>query len=300
MFVSRTTMQQDRRVIAPRSPRLVRPFRALIVSLFLLLFVAAGPASAEPPLEVNGPVTDNAKVLGSDEAKVTAALKDFTRQTGFHLYVVYVKSFDGLTGTDWAEKTAAQSAIGSTDILLAVSASDNHYGLAEPRDHGMSEEAFSAVAANDIRPAVNTGDWAGAAVAAAKGYQQASEDSGLPWTLIVSGILVVMLAGALVVHRTRERYDETHIVRDEHGHPIDPLELLDTDELIDKAQFCVAAIDDPELKNDMAKELSDLLSTDLKRTDDVKRTLAINIVHRSKKPETVTPTEFSSDSGVRL
>ena len=280
MFVSSTPMHQDRRVKAHHQFVSARPFSALVVSLFLLLLAAAGPASAEAPQEVNSPITDKAKVLGADRAKVDTALKEFTSKTGLHLYVVYVKSFDGLTGTDWAEKTAAQSPIGSTDILLAVSTSDNHYGVAEPSEHGISNKDFNAVAANTIRPAVNTRDWPGAAIDAAKGYEQASEDSGLPWELIVAGVLLLALALTLVVHRNRRRYDETHVIRDQDGQPVDPLELMDLDELIDKAQLSVAGVEDPELKNQLGRQLSDLLASSFRRSDDIRRSLAIDIIHR--------------------
>lgn len=274
-------MHQDRRVKAHLRSVLVRPLSVLLVSLFLVLFAAAGPASADAPINVNSRLTDNADVLGADRAKVETSLKAFTNNTGFQLYVVYVKSFDGLTGKEWAEKTAKNSALGTTDILLAVSTSDNHYGVSKPSEYGISDKEFNAVTFNDVRPAVNSGDWSGAAINAAKGYQQAAEDSGLPWVLLVTGALFIAVVGALVVHRTRERYDETHVIRDEHGQPVDPLELLDTDELIDKAQLSVAGVEDPELKNQLAKQLSDLLATRLKRTDDTRRALAIDIIHLS-------------------
>lgn len=283
MFVSGTPMQQDRRVMALPSPRVARPFAAVFLSLFLLFAMTTGPASAAAPVDVNSQITDKAGVLGADEAKVSAALKQFTQKTGFQLFVVYVKDFDGMTGTEWARATASKSALGTTDILLAVSTSNNDYGLAEPGAHGVSEKEFSAVLMNDVRPAVNTGDWAGAAIGAARGYQLATENSGLPWSYIVLGIVLVILTAALITHRLRRTYDETHVIHDEHGRTVDPLELLDTDELIDKAQFCVAAVDDPELKSRLALQLSDLLSTDRKRTDDTRRKLAMDIVHHSKK-----------------
>lgn len=281
MFVSSTPMHQDRRVKAHHRFVSARPVSGLVVSLFLLLLASAGPASAEAPLEVNSPITDDARVLGADRAKVDTSLKEFTSKTGLRLYVVYVKSFDGLTGTDWAEMTAAQSAIGFTDILLAVSTSDNHYGVAEPSEHGISDKDFNAVAADTIRPAVNASDWPGVAIDAAKGYEQASEDSGLPWKLIVAGVLLLALALALVVHRNRRRYDETHVIRDQNGQPVDPLELMDLDELIDKAQLSVAGVVDPELKIQLGRQLSDLLATSLRRSEDIRRSLAIDIIHRT-------------------
>ena len=224
MFVSRIPMQQDQSVTAQLHSLPVRAVSALVVSLFLLLFAAAGPASAE--------------------------------------------------------KTAAQSAIGSTDILLAVSTSDNHYGVAEPREHGISDQEFNAVVANTIRPAVNTSDWPGVAIDAAQSYEQASEDCGLPWTLIVAGALLIVLALALAVHQNRRRYDEIHVIRDQDGQPVDPLELMDLDELIAKAQLSVAGIVDPELKSQLGRQLSDLLASSLRRTDDIRRSLSIDIIHR--------------------
>lgn len=274
-------------------------FAALFLSVFLLLFVAAGPASAEAPPDIDSQITDKAGVLGADKAKVEASLKEFTGQTGFQLFVVYVKDFDGMTGREWAEATADNSALGTTDILLAVSTGDKNYGVAEPRGHGISAQEFSAVQMNEIRPAVNTGDWAGAAVDAAAGFQQASKNSGLPWTVIVIGIVVVVLAGALAVHRVRQGYDETHVIHDEHGRTVDPLELLDTDELIEKAQFSVAGVDDPELKDQLALQLSDLLSTNLKRTDDTRRTLAMDIVRRSRKLQSSTTAGAPGAGGAR-
>lgn len=281
MFVSSTPMHQDRRVKVHHPSGLARPFSALALSLLLLLFATAGPVSAEAPSEVTSPITDNAKALGTDQAIVDAALKELTRKAGLHLYVVYVKSFDGLTGTDWAEKTAAQSAIGSADILLAVSTSDSHYGVAEPSESAISDKEFNAIAANTIRPAVNSGDWSGVAIDAAQGYEKASDDSGLPWTLLVTGALAIALAAALAVHRNRRRYDETHVIHDQDGQPVNPLDLMDLDELINQAQLSVADVEDPELKTQLGRQLSDLLATNLRRTDDIRRTLAIDIIHRS-------------------
>lgn len=269
--------------MAHSRPSLARTLPAIFLPLFFLLFAAVGPASAEVPFDVKSQMTDKAGVLGNDQTKVETALKDFTQKSGLKLFVVYVKSFDGTTGTAWAEETASKSGLGTTDILLAVSTSDNHYGVAGPRELTMSVQDFSAVAANDIRPAVNSSDWAGAAIDAARGYQQASADSRLPWAFILIVILAVILAGALIVRRTRTRYDDTHGIQDEHGQAVDPLELLDTGELVDEAQLSVAGVDDPTLKNELAKQLGDLLATDLKRTDDIRRSLAINIIRRTNK-----------------
>ncbi len=286
MFVSATPIQQDRHVKAKRISVLLRPLSAALLALALLFAISAGPASAEAPLSADSLITDKAGVLGADKPRVEAALKQFTRDTGLQLYVVYVKDFGGLSGSDWAAKTASKSTIGTTDILMAVSTKDRTYGVAEPREHGASDREFNAVAMNDIRPAVNTGDWAGAAIDAAHGYKRAYDESGLPWTLIVIGIVAVVAAGAVVTFRVRRHYDQTHVIRDEHGHTVDPLELLRTRELVDKAQLSVAAVEDPELKEKLARKLEILLAG--KDSRDARRALAISIIHRSTQFEHLT------------
>ncbi len=292
MFVSATCIQQDRRVKAQRIPVLFRPLTAALLAVLLIFATTAGPASAEAPVSVDSLISDKAGVLGADKPRVEAALKQFTRKTGLQLYVVYVKDFGGLSGSDWAAKTAAKSTIGTTDILLAISTSGQTYGVAEPREHTASDKDFNAVPINDIRPSVNTKDWAGAAIQAAAGYQKAYEDSGLPWALIVLGLLVVVVAGAALTFRLRRNYDQTHEIKDEHGVTIDPLELLRTRELVEKAQLSVAGVTDPDLKSKLAKKLEILLAA--KDSRDARRALAISIIHRSTQFEHLT-TVGSSD-----
>jgi hypothetical protein len=221
--------------------------RSLLV-LFLLAFVVtgfgAGAAHADAPLDVRGKVTDTAGVLGGDTARVQKALDTFTDETGFQLFVVYVRSFDGASGPDWADQTAARSGLGATDILLAVATDDRRYGIAVPRDHAISDEDFTKVETEDIRPRLSDGDWAGAAIAAAQGYTAAAKDSGLPWGPIVIGGIVVAGVGAYAVHRIRRRYASTHVVLDEHGRPVDPLAGLSTDELGKRAGAALVSIDD--------------------------------------------------------
>lgn len=271
---------------AHRIPVLVRPVSAALLSLFLLFATAAGPASAEDPLSADNLVTDRSGVLGADKPRVQAALKQFTRKTGVQLYVVYVKDFGGLSGSEWAARTASKSTIGTTDILVAISTDDRTYGVAEPTELGPSRHEFNAVSVDEIRPAVNTGQWADAAIDAAAGYERAYRDSGLPWTPIVIGIAVVLAAGVGLIFHLRRNYDQTHEIRDEHGKTIDPLELLRTRELIDHAQLAVAAVEDPVLKVKLAKKLEILLAG--KDSRDARRALAISIIHRSTQFEHLT------------
>jgi len=244
-------MHQDRDVKAQPRSVLVRSLSATLLSAFLLLLLSASPASADRPIDVDGSITDNAGVLGSEKPRVEKALKEFTNKTGFQLFVVYVKSFEGMSGPDWADQTATKSGLGTTDILLAVATDEGRYGIAVPTEHAISDEDFTRVEVNDIRPALQQSDFPGAAIAAAEGYTEAAEDSGFPFGFIVlpigvfvAGIVVIAGVGAYAIHRTRRKYDETHVIRDEHGNQVDPLSLLSTEELTQKANASLVALDD--------------------------------------------------------
>lgn len=219
---------------------------AVLVLLGLALFGFGGTAAqADPPIDVTGEITDTAGVLSSsDEAKVQNAVDEYQDATGFQLFVVYVKSFDGLSGRDWAHETAIKSGLGTTETLLAIATDDRRYGTSIPGDHPISDSDFNRVEADKIEPALNEDDWAGAAIAAAEGYTDAAEGSGLPWGAILIGGAAVAGGGALLVRRMRRKYDDTHVVLDEHGQPVDPLSQLSTDELNKQSSAALVGIDD--------------------------------------------------------
>lgn len=222
--------------------------RATVVLVLLALAtvgIGGGAAHAEPPLDVAGEITDTAGVLSSsDRAEVQEALDSYQEETGFQLFVVFVPSFDGLSGADWSDQTATKSGLGTTETLLAVAVNDRKYGTSVPNEHPISDSDFARIEADGIEPALAEDDWAGAAIAAAEGYTDAAEGSGPPWGAIVIGGAVVAGGGALLVRRMRRRYDDTHVVLDEHGQPVDPLSQLSTDELNKQSSAALVGIDD--------------------------------------------------------
>lgn len=201
---------------------MARSLLAIMLLSFAPLVIATSAARAEGPIDAKADITDNAEVLGNDTARVQKALDTYTDRTGFQLRVVYVDSFDDFSGDEWAQRTAERSGIGTTDTLLAIAIDDRAFGVAEPRERSASDDEITDVSADDIAPAVRAADWPGAAIAAADGYTEAAESSGLPWAWIVAGLAAVFIAIAVVVHRVRREYDDTHVVLDEHGHPIAP------------------------------------------------------------------------------
>ena len=227
-------------------PRFVR--RALAVTSALLALgvvgvVGVGPAAAEEPVDVSGQITDRADALGADRPQVQAALDRYYRDTGRQLFVVYVRTFDGLTGAEWATRTAERSGLGRTDVLLAVALESRSYGYDADSDE-LSDADLEKVDREYILPALRQDDWAGAATGAARGLTDVDRDTGIPWGWVVGGTAVVAAGAAYGVHRSRRRFDHTHPVVDEHGQPVDPAAILDDDELEAAVAEALVVVDD--------------------------------------------------------
>ncbi len=221
-------------------PRLVPASLAALAAPLLLLVLAGVPASAEPPVDVAGPVTDRANALSDGESnEVEAALDDYYDATGRQLFVVFVRSFDGLTGPEWADATARASGLGNADILLAVSIDERSYGYSADADDFSADDLDRV----DREYVLRQHDWAGAAVAATEGLAEVT-GSGVPWGWVLGGAAVLVVGGAVAVTTVRRRFDRTHHVVDEKGRPIDPADLLSDEELERRAGGALVAVDD--------------------------------------------------------
>ena len=192
-----------------------RTVRALVTAALALTAVAAGSvaaastASAEPPSVLVDEVTDHAGVLSpADATAVAAALDGLADRTRYQLFVVYVGSFDGMPGAQWADETAVRSGLGRDDILLAVAVDDRQYRVSVDRDSPLSDAALETVEADRIEPALRDGDWAGAATAAAAGYEEAEVAGRTPWLVVgvvSAGIALLVLLPAVGLPLLRRR-----------------------------------------------------------------------------------------------
>ncbi|MGH3458789.1 TPM domain-containing protein [Aeromicrobium sp.] len=222
--------------------------RTLAASLILMLAVlsvtiAVQPAQADDPVDITGQITDRADVLGADRADVRRALDRFFDRTGLQLFVVYVPTFGDLRGPEWAARTAERSGLGQGDVLLAVATKDRAYGYSTDNETFTADD-LASVDRGRILPALRNDDFAAAAIEAADGYGDIAEDEGLAWGGFVLAGVLVLVAGAFIVHRVRQRFDHTHRVLDEHGNPVDPATILTSEELDAAASRALVAIDD--------------------------------------------------------
>lgn len=194
-----------RRSTRPTTARAARWVAAALAAACWTL-AAAGPAAAEPPVDLPGEVTDLADVLDPEqESALAAELDEFARSTPFQLFVVYVPDFDGQDPRGWADATAAASDLGRDDILLAVAVEARRYQVRVQHDNALTDAQLTAVEQDRIEPALRDGDWAGAAAAAAAGYAAAppaatdGAEGGSSWTdwvFALTGLSVGLLVFA--------------------------------------------------------------------------------------------------------
>ncbi|MFI2103053.1 TPM domain-containing protein [Isoptericola sp. NPDC019693] len=199
---------------APAAPR--RGAAAVGACVLAVLLALAGTAltaldaSAVPPLtQLDSEITDQSGVLDGDEAQVQAALDQLADETPYQLFVVYVDSFDGTDGRDWANRTATDAGLGVNDLLLAVATQDRAYGLSVDTNNGLSNAQLDQVE-EVTEDHLRDDDWAGAAIAAADtirtgGTTSSGGAAGWGVAAAVGGVAVAGGVGGWLWVRSRRR-----------------------------------------------------------------------------------------------
>ncbi len=176
-----------------RRDALSRGARTLTTSALAagLLFAAAGPVAAAPPLDLDGAyVLDQTGVLAGDEQRVQAALDRLFEAGGAQLFVVVVDTFDDSRDSlAWADETAALSGLGDRDGLLAIAIESREYatsiGATFPVSDADLAEAEAALVAE-----LRNDRWAEGVIA----YTDAVTSAVSPSTQPGGGIPIVPLA----------------------------------------------------------------------------------------------------------
>lgn len=172
-------------------------------ALALALLGLAPAALADPPSRLPTPLTDTAGALdAAGRAEVEQAQAELLAEESIQLWVAYVPTFDGLSGSQWAAETAELSGFGGNDMLFAVALEDRAYGYDVGPDVPVSDSELEEVLATEVEPELAAGDWAGAAVALADGIAQPS-GGGTPVPLLVGGLVVVGVGVLLMVALVR-------------------------------------------------------------------------------------------------
>ncbi len=137
--------------------------------------VAPSSAIATPPVDLaGGYVVDQVGALGGREAEVNSAIDKLYADTKTQLFVVYVDSFTGVSDPQaWAAATAKKNGLGNNNILMAVAVSDRVYNIFYDGSVPLSAQQTDSIETNEIVPKLKAEDWAGAAIAAANGFDSA-------------------------------------------------------------------------------------------------------------------------------
>ncbi len=185
-----------------------------VLGALALVLAGAGTASAEPPLEVTGQITDQAGVLGTGKPAAERAVADLAAEDDLDLYAVFVSSFDNADPGEWAQDTAQLSGLDETDVLLAVAVGDAtyEYGYWVDEDFPLSEVDLERAVTGEVDPRLAAGDRSGAVRALAVRLQDltAAEEEAAreatPWPastiiLVIGGVAVVLVAAHLLSRR---------------------------------------------------------------------------------------------------
>jgi uncharacterized membrane protein YgcG len=154
---------------------------AAIVSLTALLTAGvAGPASAEPPVDLGGAkVVDEANVLSAaDKQRVESALTDLST-TGKNFSVVYVNNFTGASDPQaWVDTTAEKNGLGTNDGVLAIAVKGKEWRYAVGRDFPVPTSEINRIGQSELVPQLKQRKWADGAVAFVNGLEQAQSSAG--------------------------------------------------------------------------------------------------------------------------
>jgi methionine aminopeptidase len=153
-------------------------------------------AQADPPLSsLAGPVTDKAGVLNESQLdEVRSALDKVADKTEYQLFIVYVDSFDGMDGQQWADRTAEQAHLGVKDLLIAIAVGDRLWGFSVDSASTLTQSQQSKIE-DAIVDQARTSNWTGVAQASADALT--TTGSGGIAAGVVAGVVVVGGGGFL-------------------------------------------------------------------------------------------------------
>jgi hypothetical protein len=214
---------------------------SVLIGVLAVLVLGAGSAAADPPMRLDDRVTDRAGVLApADVAQIQDAIERLRAENGVDLFVVFVESFDGADGQEWADETARLSQLGTEDALLAVAVADRAYGVSLADGFPVDQSRVDEIRTEGVEPRLSAEAWAGAAIAMADGLRS-SGGGGFGLGLAVLGGAAVVGAGAYVLHRRRRRTADAPPARDL---PRDEFAGVSTADLAYRASAALIEVDD--------------------------------------------------------
>jgi uncharacterized membrane protein YgcG len=188
-----------------------------LVALAALLRPASLVRAQEIP-ELTGQLTDLAGALPAQHAEVDAALYDLRSNSDVRLYVLFVRSNDGLSAADFAREVWETNGLGGRDVLFVVATGDetaqfwNAGGI-----ENLTDAELRDVQDRIVGPLLAGEAYGDAVVAAADGIAQAEATPANPGPEIprLSGSITDLI-GVLAGNRTAPEAAIRRLARDEN------------------------------------------------------------------------------------
>ena len=229
---------------------------SLLAAIFTAATLLAPSALAEPPFRLPDYVTDNAGALDDRQlAEVQKAVDQLYSERRVRLWVVFVDSFSPQGAVGWAQQTRTISDLSNEDAILAVATGQRSYAfLVPPATAGGSSTKVDSIRKDRIEPALKSGDWVGAATAAANGLASAGKKSGsgtgggmslAPLIVLAGGGLVFIGGMMLWSRRRRNKRHEADVAAAKNVDPTDSeaLASVPIDALDDLSKSIVVQVD---------------------------------------------------------
>lgn len=213
----------------------------VVAAVLSLVLGGAGVASATSPVSLGSSrVLDSAGVLSaSQEQDIQERSEALSQSSGLDLWVVFVDEFTDPSGaSDWGNQTAQMNGLGQNQFLLSVSTEGRTFFLSGDDQGPVSDNQLAQIEQERIAPELSSGNWVGAATAAADGLAAAT-GGGISMGGILFIALLLVIAGALVWLFLRARRRKAPST-DAPGAP----EQVSTEELGRRAASALVATDD--------------------------------------------------------
>jgi hypothetical protein len=222
----------------------------VVLGVTALLVLSGGPALAVPPFRLDEQVVDEVGALSGNETQVEDAIDELESANGTQLFVVFVNSFDGADGDEWAQSTAELSQLGGADSLIAVAVVDGAYGFQLPAGSPVTDAEVAAA----VEPPFREGDYAGGvaefadllATGGTSGSPAEESDggSGGGGALLVLGGVAVVGGGVYLATRARRKARESQPPPVQRIERPDPFAGESTEQLQFRASSALLELDE--------------------------------------------------------
>jgi uncharacterized membrane protein YgcG len=165
-------------VAGPRDPARLRARTLLVALLAAFALFAARPlgnvAVAATIPRLDGTITDQVGAVGDRRDEVLAALDDVLKSQGVQVFVLFVRTTEDLTVTDFVDQTAAQNSLGADDALVLVALDDHTDAIWVSNSLPITNDEINGIIADTLEPSLRDGDFAGAVIGAARALGDAA------------------------------------------------------------------------------------------------------------------------------